>query len=115
VNDRLQEGRRHTHATVRIGEDHQDELLDMAEERKHRTTIVAVSGKVRITVQPESPPEKTLVELRENEMWTIPSCKIPDTGYFMKISPLTTRATWAEVRTTKNMRKKECRKGEECT
>jgi hypothetical protein len=34
VNDRLQEGRRHTHATVRIGEDHQDELLDMAEEQK---------------------------------------------------------------------------------
>ena len=48
-------------------------------------------------------------------MWTIPNCKIPDTGHFMKISPLTTRATWAEVRTTKDMKKKECRKGEECT
>jgi hypothetical protein len=87
----------------------------MAEERKHRTTIVALKGTVKITVQPKDPPERTLAELRENEMWTIPNCKIPDPGHLMKITPATSRATWAEVRTTKHTRKKECRKGGNCT
>jgi hypothetical protein len=75
VNDYLQEGQMRSHVTVRTGEDHQTELLEMAEEGKHRTTIVALKGSVRITVQPEEPPVKTLVELRENEAWTIPNSR----------------------------------------
>jgi hypothetical protein len=70
---------------------------------------------VKTTVQPEDPPVKTLTELRENEMWIIPNCKIPDTGHFMKISPSTTRATWVEVRTTKYRRKKKSRAGRKCS
>jgi hypothetical protein len=115
VNDRLQEGMQHSHVTVRHGEDHQEELLEMAAERKHRTTIVALSGTVRITVQTEEPPVKTLIELRKDEAWTIPNCNISGTGNYMKISPSTKKAMWAEIRTTKNMRKKRCRNGGECS
>jgi hypothetical protein len=111
VNDHLQEGRMYSHVTVRTGGNHQEEPLGMAVERKHRTTMVALKGSVRITVHPEEPPVKTLTELRGNEMWTIPNCKIPKTGQFMKVSPSTTRATWAEIRTTKHTRRKKCRTG----
>jgi hypothetical protein len=66
-------------------------------------------------VQPEEPPVRTLIELRKNEAWTIPNCKIPDTGHFMKVSPSSKKAMWAKIRTMKNMRKRKCRKGGECS